>query len=323
MEQQKTWEDFVRPHLHPRPEVDEAALLRRLQKPQGPVDVVLDTDTYNEVDDQYALAYLVSWGEKLRLKAVYAAPFHNQNAGSPRDGMEKSYREIQHILRLMGREDLTGRVYQGATAYLQNEKTPALSPASLDLAQRAMDYTPDHPLYVVAIGAITNVASALLQNPAIRDRVVIVWLGGNALDWPDSVEFNLFQDIAAARVVFGSGAAVVQLPCMGVVSAFTTSGPELCFHLKGKNPLCDYLVGLTCHEGEKSGCPTWTRAIWDVTAVAWLLDGPFMEDRLEHIPLPGYDDRYARDPASHLYRYVYHIHRDALFADLFQRLAGL
>lgn len=319
----KTWDDFLRPHLHTRALVDDGALIRRLQKPQGPIDVVLDTDTYNEVDDQYALAYLVSWGEKLRLKAVYAAPFYNNNSQSPRDGMEKSYREIQHILRLMGREKLTSLVYRGATNYLADEKTPSLSEASLDLARRAMDYTPDNPLYVVSIGAITNIASALLQNPEIRDRVVIVWLGGNALDWPDAVEFNLFQDVAAARVVFGCGAAVVQLPCMGVVSAFTTSGPELTFHLKGKNALCDYLVGLTCQEGEKSGYPTWTRAIWDVTAVAWLLDGPFMEDRLEHAPVPQYDDRYARDPTRHLYRYVYHIHRDALFADLFQRLASL
>ena len=38
------------------------------------MDVVLDTDTYNEIDDQYALAYLIKNDEKLKLKAIYAAP---------------------------------------------------------------------------------------------------------------------------------------------------------------------------------------------------------------------------------------------------------
>ena len=33
---------------------DNAALAARLRRPAGPVKVVLDTDTYNEIDDQYA-----------------------------------------------------------------------------------------------------------------------------------------------------------------------------------------------------------------------------------------------------------------------------
>ena len=88
------------------------------------------------------------------------------------------------------------------------------------LAALALGYTPEKPLYVIAIGAITNVASALLMKPEIKDRIVLIWLGGNAHEWPDNKEFNLFQDVAAARVVFGCGAALVQLPCMGVVSSF-------------------------------------------------------------------------------------------------------
>jgi len=39
--------------------------------------VVLDTDTYNEVDDQFALAHLLLAPELVRLEAVYAAPFFN------------------------------------------------------------------------------------------------------------------------------------------------------------------------------------------------------------------------------------------------------
>lgn len=301
-------------------EIDNAKLIRRLEKPAGRVDVVLDTDTYNEIDDQYAVAYLIKSDDKLNLRALYAAPFYNDHSTSPADGMEKSYNEIMNILTLLEREDLKNCVYRGSTEYLPSEAEPVMSDAARDLAERAMEYTEEKPLYVIAIGAITNVASALLMRPEIKDRIVLIWLGGHALDWPDNREFNLYQDVAAARIVFGCGVPLVQLPCAGVVSAFTTSGPELEYHLRGKNKLCDYLIDVTIAEALRCyGGSTWTRPIWDVTAVAWLL-GDFMDDRLEYSPIPEYDDHYAFDPTRHFYKYVYNIHRDDLFADLFEKL---
>lgn len=317
----KSWEDFLRP-VETDMSIDNARLIRRLEKPKGRVDVVIDTDTYNEIDDQYALSYLIKSDEKLDLKAIYAAPFFNEKSTGPADGMEKSYREIMNVLTLLEREDLKEHVYRGSTEYLPSETEPVISDAAKDLAERAMNYTEEHPLYVVAIAAITNVASALLLNPDIKNRIVLIWLGGNATNWPDNKEFNLYQDVAGARIVFGCGVPLVQLPCMGVVSAFTTSGPELEYHLRGKNKLCDYLVNVTTTEAAAcNGGPVWTRPIWDVTAVAWLLDGDFEEDCLIHSPIPEYDNRYAFDNNRHFIKYVYHIKRDKLFADLFAKLS--
>jgi inosine-uridine nucleoside N-ribohydrolase len=174
---------------------------------------------------------------------------------------------------------------------------------------------------VVAIGAITNVASALLIKPEIRDRIVIVWLGGHATHWPHTNEFNMKQDVAAARVVFGCGAALVQLPCMGVVSEFRISGPELEYWLKGKNKVSDYLARYTTESALKDGgLSTWTRVVWDVCAVAWLLDGDYTLDYLLPSPIPQYDHHYSFDPGRHFIRYVYGIKRDALFKRLFETL---
>lgn len=301
---------------------DQAKLIKRLEKPNKMVDVVLDTDTYNEIDDQFALSYLIKSDEKLNLKAIYAAPFTNDKSEGPKDGMEKSYQEIMNILTLLDREDLKQRVYRGSEQYMPSESQPVLSEAAKDLAERAMGYTEENPLYVVAIAAITNISSALLLNPEIKNRIVIIWLGGNGIHWPNNREFNMYQDVAGGRVVFGCGVPLVQLPCMGVVSAFTTSGPELEYHLRGKNKLCDYLVDFTTKEALRChGGAAWTRPIWDVTAVAWLLDGDFMEESLIHSPIPEYDDRFSFDNNRHFIKYVYHIKRDNLFADLFQKLA--
>ena len=189
--------------------IDNARLIRSLEKPKGRVDVVIDTDTYNEIDDQYALSYLIKSDEKLDLKAIYAVPFFNEKSTGPADGMEKSYREIMNVLTLLEREDLKEHVYRGSTEYLPSETEPVISDAAKDLAKRAMDYTEEHPLYVVAIAAITNVASALLLNPDIKNRIVLIWLGGNATNWPDNKEFNLYQDVAGARIVFGCGVPLV------------------------------------------------------------------------------------------------------------------
>lgn len=302
--------------------MDAIKILKKLERPARMVDVVLDTDTYNEIDDQFALAYMLACKEKLCCKAIYAAPFYNSHSTGPADGMEKSYQEILHLLTLMDREDLKDAVYRGSEEYLANEETPVISPAAEHLCKLAMEYSPEEPLYVVAIGAITNVSSAILMKPEITDRIVVVWLGGHALHWPHTQEFNMQQDVAAARIVFGCGVPLVQIPCMGVCSNFTVSEAELLYWLKGKNKLCDYLVQHTIDEVTYAVGKPWTRVIWDVTAVAWLT-GEFTESYILPSAIPEYDHHYGSDPSRHPMRYIYHIKRDALVQDLFAKLSSL
>lgn len=299
---------------------------KNLRRPEGKVDIILDTDTYNEIDDQFALSYMMKCGEKFQVKGICAAPFTNGKAVTPAEGMIKSYDEILKLLKLMGEDKYFDRVFKGSETYLRDENTPVESEAANFIAGLARDYSPGKPLYIVAIGAITNVASAIIKNPDIKENVVIVWLGGHAQHIGEPVsEFNMVQDIAAARVAFGCGIPLVQLPCMGVVDAFATSRYELEHWLKGKNSLCDYLLENTIAEAESyaAGKP-WTRVIWDVTAVAWLTDtdGNFMLDRLIRSPIPEYDLHYGADLDRHFIRYVYKINRDALFEDLFRKLGA-
>ena len=50
---------------------------------------ILDTDTYNEIDDQFAIAYAM-YADNINLLALTAAPFANHRASDPAEGMEKS-----------------------------------------------------------------------------------------------------------------------------------------------------------------------------------------------------------------------------------------
>lgn len=294
--------------------------IKNLEVPNHSVDVVLDTDAYNEIDDQFAIAYLLRSAEKMNTKAIYAAPFYNSKSTGPEDGMEKSYQEILNVLQLLGKQV---DVFQGARNYLPDEKSFVDSPAARDLVSRAEQYSLENPLYIVAIGAITNVASALIMDPNIAEKIVVVWLGGHCLHYPDTKEFNMWQDIAAARVVMGSEVPFVQLPCMGVVSEFRISGPELRQWMCGKGKIADYLANNTISEVSlyvDSGI--WTRVIWDVTAVAWLLndDDRFMSSQVIKTKLPTYEGVYSEQSEAKMMRYVYQIDRDALMRDLIEKL---
>ena len=300
--------------------------LANLSTPEKRVDVVLDTDAFNEVDDQFAISYLINCEEKLNIRGIYAAPFLNARSKSPRDGMEKSYREIIKLLKIANREDLIPLVLRGCTDYLDDEKASLFSEASANIVKLALEHSPEDPLYVIAIGCITDVASALLMNPEIALNIVIVWLGGHSIDYPHTKEFNLFQDIAAARVVFKSEAPLVQLPCEGVVSHFEVSLAELEYYLRAKNELSDYLLHSVRQETDKleeGVLPS--RVIWDVTAVAWLMNDnlKFMRQKLIPSYLPDYNGKYSSTEIGKPINYIYSINRGALLEDMIKRIAKI
>lgn len=296
--------------------------LKHLLPPKDKIDVVLDTDAFNEIDDQYALSWLLRAGDKLSVKALYAAPFFNDLSVSPEDGMEKSYDEILKLLKLLKREDMAERTFKGSGAYLPDEKTPVRSAAAEDLAARAAQYSSEKPLYVLAIGAITDVASAILINPAIAENIVVVFLGGHGLDYVDNREFNMMQDVSAARVVFGCGCPLVVLPCIPVISNLITTEPELRAWLSGKSAVADYLVENTVSAAEQyAKGKVWGRVIWDVSAVAWVLNGDeFFKYKQIPLIMPRYDDTYEQTASDRKITYVCFADRDKIFGAMFKAL---
>jgi purine nucleosidase len=300
------------------PKLDETFRLNQLTPPSGKIKMVLDTDTYNEVDDQFALAYAVLSPEKVDLQAVYAAPFHNSRSNGPGDGMEKSYKEILRLLKMMDKSS-EGFAFRGSDKYLSDVTKPIRSDAALDLVKKALASSPEDPLYVVPVGCITNIASAILIEPKIIKNIVVVWLGGNGLNWPHQKEFNLKQDVLAAQVVFNSGVPFVVMPCRPVVSHFHTTIPELEHNLKGKNELSDYLLNIVI---EYSGGKTaWSKVIWDVTAVAWLVNPAWISTDLVHSPVLTDQVTFSVDQSRHFMRMASSLNRDAIFRDLFEKLA--
>ena len=300
--------------------VSDQARLSMLAPHPGILRAVLDTDTYNEIDDQFALVQMILSPERINLEAIYAAPFHNSRSRGPAEGMELSYQEI---LRLLDRLDMrpNGLVFRGVTDYVGPQKQARAAPAVDDLIGRARGGSPENPLFVVAIAAISNIASALLKAPDIADRIVVVWLGGHALEWPHQREFNLRQDVGGVQVLFDSGVPLVNLPCMGVVSHLHSTIPEIERYVEPCGEIGKFLATRFkeyAKDGETIG---WSKEIWDMAPVGWLLNPDWAPSVL--VPTPVMTDQvtYSIDRARQAMRYVTYIRRDAILRDFFAKLA--
>ena len=291
--------------------------VRMLGTPPGRVRCVLDTDTFNEIDDQFAIVQMLLSPDRLDLKAIYAAPFHNARTRSPAHGMELSYEEILRLLERL-EVDPDGLVFKGVTGYVGHRKRFRDAPAVEDLIARARASSPEDPLYVVAIAAISNVASALLKAPDIVDKIVVVWLGGHALEWPDTREFNLMQDVGGAQVLFDCGAPVVLLPCMGVVSHLLSTVPEIERHVEPYGAIGRFLAErYKQYSADHIG---WSKEIWDMAAVAWLLDASWCKSAIVPTPILTDQITWSVDRSRHPMRYVYRIDRDSILKDFFLKI---
>jgi len=299
------------------PRIDESERIRRLTPPSGVVDMVLDTDTANEIDDQFALAYAMLSPESARVEAIHAAPFSSGRTPDPADGMQRSYDEI---LRLLDRLDHPheGFAFKGSASYLPAADEPVDSPAVRDLIARALADR-DGDLYVLAIGAITNVASAILMQPEIIERVVLVWLGGQPHQWPTAAEYNLRQDLHAARVVFDCGVPLVHVPCKNVSEHLRTTLAELEACIGGSR-LCEYLLKIFREHHDDHFA--WAKVLWDVSSVAWLVNPAWVPTVLTHSPILTDQVTWSEDRSRHLIRVATDCNRNAIFADLFRKLGA-
>lgn len=310
-----------------------ARRVARLEPPAlggAPLDMVLDTDTYNEIDDQFALTYAMLSPERLNLQAVYAAPFLNDRAKSPGRGMEKSYAEILEVFRRMGQKP-AGKVFRGSKRWMKDGGAVE-SEAVRDLIARANARPADGPpLYVVAIGAITNIASALSLAPEIIDKIVVVWLGGHPHYWPHTHEFNLGQDLPASQWVFNCGVPFIHVPCQNVAQKLRTTVSEMRQFVAGKGKIGDFLFKRFAEYEEyetpkkmkwNGGRPiAYCKEIWDVATIAWLVDPAWCPSHLTASPILTEQVTWSADPRRHLIRVVDDLNRDAIFGDLFTKLA--
>lgn len=227
--------------------------------------VILNTDAKNEADDQYAIVHAILTSS-FDLHGIISAHFGNRkSATSQRD----SHEEILRLLDLMG---IKGQISvpAGAPRALPDEVTPVPSEGSALIIAEALKDDP-RPLHVAFLGPLTDMASALLEEPAIAERnVVVVWIGG--ADWPvGGPEFNLSNDIKAANVVFRSKVQLWQIPST-VYKRMAVSYAELATRVYDQGAIGKYLVEqLIEWNTQNVGGPIEHRSLGDSPAVGVIM----------------------------------------------------
>ena len=233
--------------------------------------VIIDTDAKNEADDQYAIVHALL-SPTLDIRGLVPAHFGAERSST---SMLDSRAEIDLLLELM---DLDGRVTvaNGAEVAIPDENAPAPSAGAELIIAESRLAGEDDPLFVAFLGPLTDMASAILMEPDIVGRnVVVVWIGGMGygVDWAyPAIEFNLRNDIPAANVVFDSGITIWQVPA-SVYSMVSVGYAELEEKIGGTSKLADYLISQlvewnATHHGE----PIESRSLGDSPAVSLILN---------------------------------------------------
>lgn len=190
---------------------------------QKRIRVIVHTDCKNEADDQYALAHWLMT-PMADIRGIVAAHFDGRwKMYGQHNTAQQSYDEVLKVLDLMG---LAGKypVALGAEVPMADEQTPVLSDGARLIIEEAMKEDV-RPLYIACQGCLTDLASAILLEPRICERMTCIWIGGGP--WPEgSWEFNLGEDRNAANVVFCSSISLWQVP-MNVYKRFSVSLAEL------------------------------------------------------------------------------------------------
>lgn len=280
------------------------------------MNVILDTDTYNECDDQFALSYLIKSQDKFNIEAITVAPYsHKTKNVSVKEGQELSYDEILKICKWLN-FDTTNKVFKGSMDYIQNGYTEN-NPAVNKIIEIALK---NRKTYILAIGAITNVALAIKKEPKIINKIEIIWLGGNELGYKDNLEYNFRQDIQAVREVFESKVKLTILPCKNVVAELKIDINTLKNNLENKSELCNYLLDKFYNDGYHGIQES--RVIWDISVIAYMINKKWFETQVISCPNITEDTSYELTENNNKIKFVTKLDKVEIYEDLFEKLAN-
>lgn len=247
---------------------------------------------------------------------------------TPAEGMARSFDEIVRVFERL-RLPHAARVWRGSERYLPDAHTPVMSEAVEHLIATARATPADgDPLYVVAIGAVTNVASALIAAPDIAERIVVVWTAGYPTHAPHiNFALNMEQDLAATRVVFGGGVPLVYLPGFHVGAQLRLSLPEMVQQVRPHGAIGEYLYQLYMHNPladlvgiDDVHAPGFSWVIWDLICIAWLLNPDWVPSELVATPTLDDERRWVARPGAPMMREAHAVARDAIFRDFYAAL---
>jgi inosine-uridine nucleoside N-ribohydrolase len=285
------------------------------------IPVILSTDVGNEIDDQWAIVYLLTSPEFEVLGIVSA---HAPNISPPAG--HTAYRILLDVVENRLKMASHPPLFAGASLPLEDAKTPRPNAGVNFIIETSKRFSKDNRLTVLTIGAVTDAASAILKDPTIVDRIQIVDMGFK--NWPDGDdEFNVANDVKAMQVVFDSGVPLVvgaDDVCRAHLALSLDEAKEM---VSDKGPVGrwlweEFLAALSRHRGfikprREDDFPK-LMIIWDNVVLAYLLGMTTQET----YPRPRLKDdiSFERVQTNRTVTWITSVDEKRLWADFLKKL---
>lgn len=278
-------------------------------------NIILDTDMENEIDDKFALTYLLKSLDNFNLEAVTIAPFSGSKysiANTIEEGINESYLTTLKIMNMLN-YDGKDKVYKGAIKYSwESEESNEAVEKIIEIANK------NDKTIILAIGALTNIAVAIKKEPKIINKIKIICLGGNSFLTKNNNEFNFKQDIKAVQTVFNSGVDLVVIPCRNVASNLVTTIYELKHYIENKGEIGAYL--LKEFSTKKKYEVGTGKTIWDISVIGYLINKSWFNEEEISCPEVLDDGNYKITNNIHKVIFVNDIFRSKIYHDFFIKM---
>lgn len=266
-------------------------------------NVILDTDIGNSWDDQFALVYLLKCGDIFNLEAITIEPFRHNESENILDNEKISYNEIITIARFFNK-DIENKIHR----FSNNESVKKI----IEIANK------NDKTYILAIGGLTNISLAINKKPNIKNKIEIIWLGGNSLEYGNNKEFNFMQDTNATMKILNSNVNMTIIPARNVAIDLMIKLEELEHRLDMNSEISKYLCNRFANDSYY-GIKT-ERVIWDISVVAYLINKNWFKTKeLKGLSLSN-DFKYYIDSDKTTKIMVEKMNNKKIYENLFKKL---
>lgn len=209
--------------------------------------VIVDNDFSGDPDGLFQLAHLLL-SPSVEIRAIIGSHLKaNDGFDNSKTQAENAAKKAKELVAVMG---ITKNIpiIAGSNTAMQNDSTPVKSEAVNSIIKEALRTDTKLPLYILCGAGLTEVASAVLTEPQIRDKCTLLWIGGPeyidlAIPPPNysTPEYNLNIDIAAARAIFNRSAIPLWQMPRNIYRQALLSYAQLLVKIKPQGKVGSYL----------------------------------------------------------------------------------
>jgi len=298
------------------------------------VKLIFDTDANNELDDQFAIAYMLLNGDTFDVKGITVNATRNDT------DVQGHYDEAERIMQLCNLKDSLPLLKGAEGNFMKiSENFDPLQYDGQDGVDFILEETKKDSVIIVAVGKLTNIALALKKDPSFAKRTKIVWLGSN---YPEPGEYNQDNDTLAMNYVLNSkipfemvtvrygkpsGTDAVSVTKAEVEEKMAGIGPRANEPIIGRHGgtfhnFGDYAADLFDHIFDHMGTLqiTPSRPLFDMVALCVLKNADWGETK--SIPCPILiDNRWVERPNNERKILLWeNFDRDAVLADFYETM---